>query len=282
MNEITIVIIAHKSSKTVLSFVKKIPEKYKIIIIDNSKDYILQEKIRRFKNIKIKFMKNKGYGAGINFARKFIKTRYLFAFSPDILGVNKKFLEKFEKIIKSKLEFGALGPRFLNVSQKSHKQSNKNDTIGSINAISGSAMLINIESFDDINGFDENIFLFFEENDFCKRLCKKKYKIFQINKATALNPKGVEKGVVKIKSKNIEKLQNFYGWHFMWSKFYFYKKNNNNIITIINFTPIFIRLILRIFISYLFKTNKTQKYSMRLQGLYASMTGTRSYKRINL
>ena len=99
---------------------------------------------------------------------------------------------------------------------------------------------------------------------------------------TVLHPKGVEKGVVKIKSKNIEKLQNFYGWHFMWSKYYFYKKNNNNIITIINFTPIFIRLILRIFISYLFTPNKTQKYSMRLQGLYASMTGTRSYKRINL
>ena len=51
MNEITIIIIAHKSSKTVLSFVKKIPEKYKIIIIDNSKDYILQEKIKKFKNI---------------------------------------------------------------------------------------------------------------------------------------------------------------------------------------------------------------------------------------
>jgi len=282
MNEITIVLIAHKSTKTVLSFVKKIPQKYKIIIIDNSKDYTLEKKIKKFKNIKLKFMKNEGYGAGINFARKFVKTKYLFAFSPDVLGVNKIFLAKFEKTIKNKLEFGALGPRFLKVSQKSHKQSNAKNLIGAINAISGSAMLINIKSFDDINGFDENIFLFFEENDFCKRLRKKKYKIYQINKATVLHTKGVKKGVVKIKSENIEKLQNFYGWHFMWSKFYYYKKNNNNIIAVITFIPILIRLILRIFISYLYSVNKTQKYTMRIQGLYASMTGKRSYKRINL
>ena len=282
MNEITIVIIAHKSSKTVLDFVRKIPKKYKIIIVDNSYDYILGKKIKKFKNIKLKFMKNKGYGAGINFARKFVKTKYFFVFSPDILGVNKTFLGKFEKTIKNKLKFGALGPRFLEVSQKSHKQSNVKNSIGTINAISGSAMLINTKSFDDINGFDENIFLFFEENDFCQRLCKKKYKIFQINKARVTHPKGIAKGVVKTKSKDIEKLQNFYGWHFMWSKFYFYKKRNNKLFAIISFTPVLIRLILRIFISYLFSASKTQKYRMRLQGLFTSMTGTSSYKRINL
>ena len=281
MNNITIEIIAHKSSKTVLDFIKKIPKNYKIIIVDNSNDVALNKKIKKFKNIKLKYMKNEGYGAGINYARKYVKTKYLFVFSPDILGVNKTFLEEFVKAIKNKIKFGAIGPRFLNVSQKSHRQSNIKDPIGEINAISGSAMLIDTKAFDDIRGFDKKIFLFFEENDFCGRLCKKKYKIFQINKAKATNPKGVKKGVVKIKGKNIEKLQNFYGWHFMWSKYYVYKKNNNNLIAIITFTPILIRLILRTFISYLFSSNK-QKYNMRLQGLVASMIGMRSYKRIIL
>jgi len=281
MNNITIVIIAHKSSKTVLDFIKKIPKNYKIIIVDNSNDDALNKKIKKFKNIKLKYMKNEGYGAGINYARKYVKTKYLFVFSPDVLGVNKTFLEEFEKAIKNKIKFGVLGPRFLNVSQKSHRQSNIKDPIGEINAISGSAMLINTKAFDDIRGFDEKIFLFFEENDFCGRLYKKKYKIFQINKAKATNPKGVKKGVVQIKDKNVEKLQNFYGWHFMWSKYYVYKKNNNNLIAIITFTPILIRLILRTFISYLFSSNK-QKYNMRLQGLVTSMIGIRSYKRIIL
>ena len=281
MNEITIVIISHKSSKTVMNFIEKIPRKYKILIVDNSSDYILNKKIKKFKNVKLKFMKNRGYGAGINFARKYIKTKHLFAFSPDILGVNKTFLDEFKKAIKKNFKFGALGPRFLNVSPKSHKQSNVKNLIGEINAISGSAMLINTKAFDDVRGFDEKIFLFFEENDFCHRLCRKKYRIFQVNNAKVTHPKGVKKGVVKIKSENIEKLQNFYGWHFMWSKFYVSKKKNNIFITLIIFIPILTRIILRVFISYLFSSNK-KKYSMRLQGLLTSMIGVRSYKRIIL
>ena len=31
--------------------------------------------------------------------KRYIKTKYLFAFSPDILGVNKTFLEEFKKAI---------------------------------------------------------------------------------------------------------------------------------------------------------------------------------------
>jgi len=281
MNDISIVIITHKSAKTALRFIKKIPINYKILIIDNSYDYSLEKKIKKFRNIQLKFMNNKGYGAGINFARKYIKTKYLFAFSPDILGVNKNFLSEFSKIIKTKIKFGALGPRFLNVTQKSHKQSNIRKTVGVINAISGSAMLINIKAFDDIGGFDENIFLFFEENDFCRRLCLKNHMIYQINKTKVSHPKGVKKGVVKINNKNIEKLQNFYGWHFMWSKFYFYKKKNK-LLAFIIFIPIFFRLIMRILISFFTSSKKTKKYIMRLHGLITSMGGIRSYKRINL
>ena len=33
-----------------------------------------------------------------------------------------------------------------------------------------------------------------------------------------------KKGVVELEDKNFNMLQNFYGWHYMWSKFYHFKK----------------------------------------------------------
>ncbi len=117
-----------------------------------------------------------------------------------------KILKKFEKTIKNKLKFGALGPRFLDVSQKSHKQSNVKNSIGTINAISGSAMLINTKSFDDINGFDENIFLFFEENDFCKRGVDMNLKIYQFNEVGIIHEAGTSVEVNDLYEK--KKLQN--------------------------------------------------------------------------
>jgi len=77
--------------------------------------------------------------------------------------------------------FGALGPRFENVSEKSHKQSNINEKFGQIESISGSAMFFCSEVFDKNKGFDENFFLYFEETDYCYRSNKNNFKIYQVN-----------------------------------------------------------------------------------------------------
>lgn len=283
MSNISIIIVNHKSSDKTLKFIKKIPLNYKIIIVDNSGDGKLKKKINLEKHIKIIEIENFGYGSAINEGRKIIDTKFFFAFSPDIEGVDKNFLNIFEDAIQSRLKFGALGPRFINVKEKSHKQSDIRKKIGKINAISGAAILLNTQAFDEINGFDEKIFLFFEENDLCARLIKKKFKIYQLNDANVFHPKGVEKGVVETKNYNFSTLQNFYSWHFMWSKFYHYKKNKYNIFAYLYFIPILIRLIIRIsFYSLTNSKQKKDKYLMRLSGLISSILNKKSFKRIKL
>ena len=42
-------------------------------------------------------------------------------------------------------------------------------------------MFFCIKTFDLLNGFDENFFLYFEENDYCKRGVKIKIYSYQIN-----------------------------------------------------------------------------------------------------
>ena len=79
----------------------------------------MKKKLNTYKNVEIKFKKNRVYGAAINYARTFITTKYFFVFSPDIKLIDDKFIDIFKKEITNIKSFGALGPRFLNVKKKS-------------------------------------------------------------------------------------------------------------------------------------------------------------------
>ena len=278
---ITVVLIAHKSKEIVLEFIDNLSKDIKILVIDNSNDLDLKSEIDKKENVKIEFMNNNGYGSAINYARTYINTKYFFIFSPDVKNVDDEFIEVFTERLKDIKLFGALGPRFLNVTEKSHKQSNIKKEIGEINSISGAAMFFETTIFDDIDGFDENFFLYFEETDYCKRAKKKGYKIYQINKAKVDHPKGENTGVVKTENLDeVKKLANLYSWHFIWSKFYYYRKHYGFILALLYFIPIIIRIKFRI-IYYILKKDKKNinKYKTRLSGLIDSITGKNSHLR---
>jgi GT2 family glycosyltransferase len=279
-DKITIVIISHKSKKNVLRFIAGLSDKYSILVIDNSNDEVLKKKIENKKNIKFYTTTNKGYGAAINYANNLIKTNYFFVFNPDILNINDNFIDFFH--VKAKYlkdDFLCLGPRFLNVNLKSHKQSNAHIKIAKISAINGACMFINKKKFNLLNGFDENFFLFFEENDFCKRGVKKRFKIYQINEVSVIHRSGTSVETSNDIQKNqIEDLRN---WHFIWSKFYFNKKHYGFFFSMIYFLPISIRIIFRILIYTLTKNKeKKKKFTVRLEALVTSVKGINSRKRI--
>ena len=279
--EVSIVIISHKSKKRVISLINQISNDFKIIIIENSLDKSIESELPKLsKNIKIIFSENNGYGSAINLARKHVVTKYFFVLNPDILKVNDQLINAFCDAAKElKDNFGALGPRFEKVSEKSHKQSNINEKYGPIKSISGSAMFFCSEIFDRNRGFDENFFLYFEETDYCFRSNKNDYKIYQINSQRVYHDIGTS---VETESESeANELKNLYIWHFIWSKFYYCKKRYSFPIALIIFIPIILRIIFRITLASIFNNiNKKKKYLIRLNGLIASIRGMQSYKRL--
>ena len=151
MNEITIIIITYKSEKIIYDFIKKIPSTIKTVIIENSQNYKLKKNIElNYKNISVYIKKNDGVSSALNFAVDKIETKYFLQISPDI-EFNFKDLEVFLNYAKKlNNNFAALGPRFLDVKEKSHKQINKDLKFGEIDTIHGSCMFINKKSFLDI------------------------------------------------------------------------------------------------------------------------------------
>ena len=70
-------------------------------------------------------------------------------------------------------------------------------------------------------------------------------------------------------------------WHFIWSKFYYYKKHYGFIPALIYFFPIIIRINFRVFFYKIKKDKKNiMKYEMRRSGLYSSILNHKSSKRI--
>ena len=279
--EVSIVIISHKSKKRVISLINEISHDFKIIIVENSLDKSIESELpKQSKNIQIIFSKNNGYGSAINLARKHVVTKYFFVLNPDILKVNDQLINAFCDAAKElKDNFGALGPRFEKVSEKSHKQSNINEKYGQIESISGSAMFFCSEIFDRNRGFDENFFLYFEETDYCFRSNKNDYKIYQINSQRVYHDIGTS---VETESENeANELKNLYIWHFIWSKFYYCKKRYSFPIALIIFIPIILRILFRITLASISNNiNKKEKYLIRLNGLIASIRGIQSYKRL--
>jgi len=279
-NDVTIIILTHKSKRLVLDYIKNLYQKFKIIIIDNSNDLNLKSIITKsYPDIDIHLIPNNGYGNQINYGSKLVTTEYFLISNPDLTGIDELSIFNFVKAAKHlNNKFSTLGPRFLNTNPKSHKQSINNGTITEMKFISGACMFFNKNNFDNLNGFDENIFLYFEENDFCLRS-------FKINKNYQINNVLVEHDVgtsVEIKN-NQEKIDqiNFRTWHFIWSKFYYFKKHYGFFFALIYFVPIFIRINYRV-ILYKLKNDKINydKYKARRSGLYASILNQKSSKRI--
>ncbi len=274
MNEITIIIITYKSEKMIYDFVKKIPSTIKTIIIENSKNYELKKEIEeKYKNMSVFIKENSGVSSALNFAVNKVSTKYFLQISPDLefdfedLNIFLNFTEK------NQVKFAALGPRFLEVQEKSHKQINQKLKFGVIDSIHGSCMFINKEIFLKIGKFDENFFLYFEETEYCYRAKKKGYFSYQINDIK-VRTKG---RTVDLENERNINFSNILIWHFIWSRFYFSKKRYGKLISIIIFTPLLVRILLRIR-WYKITNNEIllSKYVARCEGLLKSMRGEKS------
>ena len=280
-SDITILLLTHKSKNLVVEYVKNLYKKFKIIVIDNSNDIELKDYMKiNFPEINVKLIENKGYGNAINFGSKFVKTKYFLASNPDLQGITEESLKKFlNTAIQLKDQFSTIGPRYENVNPKSLVQSDLNYEISEIKVISGACMFFNKKNFDQIGGFDENFFLYFEENDFCLRAFPL-YKNYQINSIKVNHDAGNSVNVKNEEEKELH--ENFRTWHFMWSKFYFYKKQYNFLLALIYFLPILLRLLIRIiFHSIINDKKKSNKYKARFSGLINSILGYKSSYRIN-
>ena len=276
MNKLlTIVIPSYKSRNRIITHVSKLSKKLNIIIIENSEDIYLKELIeKKFNNTKVYLKKNIGYGRAINFAAKKINTKYFFVMNPDTTIYNQTLKNLINAAEKIKL-FGMMSPEHI-----SKKRSNliNNNTIEK-NTLTGGAMLFNTKIFKKIKGFDENIFLYYEDNDYFTKCNKLNLKLYLIKNSFHYHKKKDSSSATfkSIEEKYYAKL--IAGWHGQWSKFYYIKKYHGFFYSIVKCLPNLIVNIVQFLINLIINYKKAKYIYFKIEGLLSSIIGLPSFKR---
>ena len=281
LNNVTFIIVSFKSEKVIYDCLDSLPNSSNKIIIDNSKDIHLKKDLEiKYDNIEVILNENLGMGASNNIGIKRSKTQFAYILNPDITFESNSF-SKLVDSVKKLNDFAIISPMNSDLNFPNYKKNSKKDIfdedIIEVDTIDGFSMLINKEKFKNNNFFDENFFLYLENDDLCLRMKKSNEKLFII-KNSLINHLGASSSS-NHQLKEIEYLRN---WHWMWSKFYYNKKHYGFINA---FFKIFNNLLSASikFIYYLITLNPHKKkiYKMRISGLVNSIIGNKSYYRLN-
>jgi len=232
--DIAVILINYNSSEHSINCIQSIIKKtskslnYQIIITDNcseKEDYL---KLKNFiEDAKISNLElhrnniNSGFGGGNMFGIQFANATYYAFVNNDTLFLNdcllilKKALESNPKIgiagaqaYKESGEFmisldhfasptrEILGRNFLEIiNPKKYPKRKKvyTDPL-QVNFVPGSFMFVKVIDFNEVGGFDTNIFLYYEETDLCIRLAEKSKFAYLIPEAEFIHFHGASTG----------------------------------------------------------------------------------------
>jgi len=280
LNNLTFIIVTFKSDHIIHECIESLPKNSNIIIIENSNNIEFKKKLEaKYSKINVIAQENTGMGSANNKGIKLCKTDYAFVINPDVKFYENTMSELINLSSKYN-DYSILAPisddkKYPNYKIINKKIKDNNPDFLNVDSVDGYAMLINKNKFSDNIYFDENFFLYLENDDLCLRKKKEDNKIYVAKKAKVQHLGA--KSHSPVYEKEIEFSRN---WHWMWSKFYFNKKHYGYSKAILIGFPTLINSMIKLF--YYFLThNKFKKkiYIMRFLGLINSMFGKKSWYR---
>lgn len=199
-------------------------DKFEVIIINNSPEDDLSGLEKKFDNVKIIPNSNRGFSQANNLGAAKSEGEYLFFLNADTL-MNSDFTGKFLSDFAN-IKFGAAGLKLYNpdgtfqlstglevnfFNEMKNKKSEvkfRNRDIAFIGQkekelsaitesdwVTGAAMIIRKEVFEQCGGFDERFFLYYEDADLCKRMNDTGFKNYFFPYSDIVHIKGENAGV---------------------------------------------------------------------------------------
>ena len=278
---LTVIIVTFRSENVIHNCIQSIDSDIKVLVVDNSNSKEFKENIEnKYKNVScILSEKNSGMGAGNNIGIKNIKTDFAFILNPDVILEPNSIDNLIEESQKLQ-SFGIISPIEVNKDYPNYKliDSQKENTDlkepFKVKSVDGYSMLINLKRLNQIDNFyyfDENFFMYLENDDLCKRLNNKNENIYIIPKSQIKHLGG--QAVNNLYKTEVELSRN---WHWTWSKFYYNKKHYGYIFALFNGLPNFISSFLKFLIYSIFNDKKKIIYLNRSKGFISALFGKSS------
>jgi len=282
---LTIVIVTFKSEEVIHQCIQSIDSEIKIMVIENSNNIQFKEELEnKYVNVScLLTSKNLGMGAGNNIGIKKAKTDFVLILNPDVILETSTINELINAAQKNS-NFAIIAPTSSDVNYPNYKLLDSQKSIAEfkfplkVKSVDGFAMLFNKKKLDMVisnNYFDENFFMYLENDDLCKRITEINEDILIIpnSKIKHLGGKGVNE---KLKDK-IELSRN---WHWIWSKFYFNQKHYGYSKAFLEGLPKFLSSLIKYLFYLLIKNKiKKEKYLNRASGFFNAAKNKPSWYR---
>jgi len=230
-NELTIIIVLYEEEKNLVFQCLENIKNFKIIIVDNAANMFLkkniEEKYKIYKYILNK--KNCGFTKAANQAIKQCDTKYILNLNADCFIKNEDVL----KLIKSHKQYKncfITTPTFYDKESKLSynagffaEKNYEKDILNlegdvCVETVLGTAILFKKADIFELGLLDENFFMYYEDDDLCRRIKQKKMSVIQIFDAKAQHVHG------QIKVKNFLKRIFIRNYHFTYDELYYYFK----------------------------------------------------------
>jgi GT2 family glycosyltransferase len=282
--DISLILVTYRSEKLIIKNMEML-KKFPVVIIDNSNSDELEKIIFDYRNINlIKSSKNLGYGAANNLAVSKASTPFILIINPDILINEDSISDLFKNFLNDPDNIGILGPSLYD--QKMYRRTNGSisylDQLNGVNVsnlsnnipsyntcckfLMGCCYLMRRDFFNSLGGFDENFFMYFEDNDLCDRTLKKGKYIMEVPSSKFIhleNASSKKKFLTDTKLSIIHKI----------SSYIYLKKNNKVRFLIFHIIKNFIDYIQRFIVNLIiFKPKKSFKNFLRLLSIILYIT----------
>lgn len=240
--DLSIIIVNHNSTKymkrAAASLLNHLNDlKFEIIVVDNSSQPIEQKEAKEYfskEHFIFLSVPNKGFGAANNSGAKIAEGKILFFLNPDTLIVDDS-ISKLLKVLEANKKIGALSPLIFGADGKSlqyhfygnflslhgiilkkwqGKEIDLNQDINYVDMVTGASLMIKKDLFNKVGGFDENFFMYAEDDDLCRRIQNLGYKNAVYTKAKIIHFEG------KSSSGRDKKLMYYRSQNYYWRKHY--------------------------------------------------------------
>ncbi len=230
-DEFTVVIVTYNSAHCLPSLSSSLSKLKNIIFIDNaSKDKTTESINSYFPQAKIiSLEKNLGFGAANNKALALVQTPYALLLNPDC-ETKEDFFQKLITSANKFIDAAIIAPHLISRDGSTEinyrwpvtywkSKGDKADGPCCVGFVCGAVMLIKLTEMKDVGFFDEEFFLYYEDDDLCQRIFKHKKQIILDPTLEVIHySRGSVKGGNPLKHEFIR------GFHHAQSKLLFEKK----------------------------------------------------------
>jgi GT2 family glycosyltransferase len=206
ISEITILIVLYDETEEIIFKNLEKIKNFKIIIVDNKGDKKLKNRITKKFEISKYYLSNKnlGFSKGFNKALNFCKTKYAFIKNADCY-IDEDNIIKLYDYIKNNQDCGIVSPtsydEYNNLSYNSGKlpeNENSNEILKvqgdvCVEKVLGSSMFVKMEDLQKVGMFNENLFIFFSDDELCKKIRGINKHVVQIYNSKCIHVHGISK-----------------------------------------------------------------------------------------